>query len=240
MNVFKKLFTLSIVLMLTIAVTAQTSAQNTRRADPDAANWDIETLDTAKDADYLSPIEKDVVLEMNKVRTDPKKYVELYIKPRLKYYNGREYALPGEIILITQEGAAAVHDCIAELNQASAVGILTPEKGLSLAAKDHVTDQGRTGQIGHDGSDQSEPETRMERHGTFGGGSWSFGENITYGEKNGRDIVCGLLVDDGVPDRGHRANILDGDYKQTGVAFGTHPQYEVSCTITYAKGYTSN
>jgi hypothetical protein len=35
------------------------------RADPDAANWDITALDTATDIDYLTAIEKDVVLEMN-------------------------------------------------------------------------------------------------------------------------------------------------------------------------------
>ncbi|MDR0763142.1 MAG: hypothetical protein LBF01_01415, partial [Bacteroidales bacterium] len=62
-----------------------------RRGDPDTANWNIETLDAAKDVDYLSAIEKDVVLEMNKVRTDPKKYAKLYIRPRLKHYSGKDY-----------------------------------------------------------------------------------------------------------------------------------------------------
>ena len=33
-----------------------------RRADPDAANWDIDALDTARDAEYLTGLEKDVVL----------------------------------------------------------------------------------------------------------------------------------------------------------------------------------
>lgn len=43
-----------------------------RRGDPDSANWDISILDTAADVDYLTGVEKDVILEMNKVRTDPK------------------------------------------------------------------------------------------------------------------------------------------------------------------------
>ena len=29
-------------------------------------------------------------------------------------------------------------------------------------------------------------------------------------------------------------------FTQTGVGYGTHPQFRTSCTITYANGYTSN
>jgi uncharacterized protein YkwD len=210
-----------------------------RRGDPDAANWDIVTLDTAANADYLTNIEKDVVLEMNKVRTNPKRYAELYIQPRLRYYNGKNYSVPGQITIVTQEGASAVNGCITALNRTNSVGILTFEKGLSLAAKDHATDQSKTGQTGHNGSDKSTPETRIKRYGTFSG-SWTLGENIDYGDTTGKDIVCGLLIDDGVPNRGHRTNIMNRAFTQTGVGYGTHIQYRTSCTITYANGYSSN
>jgi uncharacterized protein YkwD len=221
--------------------TSLSSSRNdpNRRGDPDAANWDIAALDTAANVDYLTGIEKDVILEMNKVRTNPKKYAELYIQPRLRYYSGKNYSVPGQITIVTQEGAAAVNSCITALNRASGVGILTPEKGLSLAAKDHVTDQSRTGQTGHNGSDRSTPETRMKRYGAFSG-SWTLGENIDYGDTTGRDIVCGLLIDDGVPNRGHRTNIMNKAFTQTGIGYGTHTQYRTSCTITYANGYNSN
>ncbi|MDR0443449.1 MAG: hypothetical protein LBH44_08600 [Treponema sp.] len=208
------------------------------RADSDAKNWDIRSLDTAANADYLSGIEKDVILEMNKVRADPKKYAELYIKPMLQYFNGKNYSVPGQITIVTQEGAAAVNECITALGKAASAGILSPEKGLSLAAKDHVTDQSKTGQTGHTGSDKSTPQIRMNRHGGFGG-TYSLGENIAYGETTGRNIVVGLLVDDGVPGRGHRENIMKQTFTQTGTAYGTHTQYRTSCTITYASGYKS-
>ena len=209
------------------------------RADPDAANWDIEKLDTAKDAEYLLPVAKDVILEMNKVRTNPKKYAELYIQPRLRYYSGKNYSVPGQITIVTQEGAAAVNACIAALGRAGSAGILMPEKGMSLATKDHVADQGKTGQTGHNGSDRSTPESRMKRYGKFSG-SWTLAENIAYGETTGRDIVCGLLIDDGVPGRGHRTNIMNRAFTQTGAAYGTHPRYRASCTIAYGSGYISN
>ncbi|MDR1307607.1 MAG: CAP domain-containing protein [Treponema sp.] len=209
------------------------------RADPDAANWDIAALDTAAEADYLTALEKDIVLEMNKVRTDPKKYGEVYIRPLLRYYRGKNYSPPGQITVVTEEGESALTGCITALSRAAGAGILTPERGLSLAAKDHVTDQSRTGQTGHTGSDRSTPESRMKRYGVFSG-SWTLGENIAYGETTGRTIVCQLLIDDGVPGRGHRVNILNKAFAQTGVGYGTHPQYRTACAITYANGYRSN
>jgi len=225
----------------TTSITTRQTVRNdpNRRAAQDTANWDIATLDTAANADYLTGIEKDVILEMNMVRTNPKKYAELYIQPMLRYFNGNNYSVPGQITIVTNEGASAVNGCITALNRANAVGVLTPELGLSLAAKDHVLDQSKTGQTGHNGSDKSTPETRMKRYGVFGR-SFTLGENIAYGDTTGRDIVCSLLIDDGVPSRGHRINIMKREFTQTGVSFGTHTQYRTSSTITYANGYTSN
>lgn len=227
-----------------ISVFAQTvspdAEENTnRRADPDAANWGIETLDTAKNAAYLSPIEKDVILEMNKARTNPQKYAKLYIQPRLKYFNGKNYSAPGQISKTTKEGTSAVIDCIAVLNKAAAAGILNPDPGLTRAAKIHTADQNKTGRTGHTGSDRSSPESRIKRYGTFSG-SWTLAENIAYGPDTGREIVCNLLINDGVRERGHRTSLMNDEYTQTGVGAGTHARYRTMCTITYADGYTSN
>jgi uncharacterized protein YkwD len=79
----------------------------------------------------------------------------------------------------------------------------------------------------------------MIRYGVFGS-SYTLGENIAYGETTGREIVCGLLIDDGVPNRGHRTNIMNRAFTQIGVGYGTHTQFRTSCTITYANGYFSN
>ena len=233
-----------IILVCLLAVTFLfvATAQNfdpNRRADPDAANWDIASLDTAADADDLTGIEKDVILETNKVRTDPKKFAQLYIQPRLQYYQRRNFSVPGQTTIVTNEGASAVRECINALNRAKSAGILYPEKGLNRAAKDHVTDQAKTGQVGHRGSDRSSPDARMKRYGRFEP-PWTHAENIEYGSVTGRDIVIQLLVDDGVKNRGHRINIMSPDFTQTGVACGTHNKFRTSCTINYATGYISN
>jgi len=205
-------------------------------ADGDKDGWDLATLDTARDVNYLSDVEKDVILEMNKVRTNPKKYAELYVKPCLDNFDGLIYKEAGKINLRTNEGKTAVEECIKTLSKAAAVAVLTPELGLSKAGKDHCNNQGPSNETGHTGLDGSSMLDRIKRHGS---GYSYIGENISYGKNIARDIVSQLLIDDGVPSRGHLKNIMSANYTQTGVAIGTHKTYSHMCVIVYAKGYTS-
>jgi uncharacterized protein YkwD len=50
-------------------------------------------------------------------------------------------------------------------------------------------------------------------------------------------VVIQLLVDDGVPDRGHRDNILVPDWGAAGVACGPHLRYQQVCVMDYAVKY---
>jgi uncharacterized protein YkwD len=206
------------------------------RADPDAEHWDIETLDTGRNAEYLSGLEKDVLLEMNKVRADPKKYAERYIKPMLANFQGNLYVIPGKISVRTNEGTGSVNDCINSLNRMQAVPALVPEQGLSLGARDHVQDTGKTGRTGHTGEDGSTLAQRISRYGKWGK---YCGENIDYGKDTGREIVIHLLIDDGVSGRGHRLNIMNGRFTRAGVSAGPHKRYGYMCVIDYAQEYVS-
>ena len=53
------------------------------------------------------------------------------------------------------------------------------------------------------------PGERMNRHGVWSRG---WGENISYGESNPRDIVIALIIDDGQRARKHRKNIFNPDF----------------------------
>jgi hypothetical protein len=208
-----------------------------KRGGFDEGDWDIRALDTARGAGYMSAVEKDVVLEINKARSDPKKYAQLYIKPRLEQYNGTLYSPPNELPLKTVEGVKAARECYNALLSAPAVEILAPSYGLSRAAKDHVQDQSKSGAVGHSGSDGSDPFERIKRYGK----NYTFaGENIAYKPHTAREIVVGLLIDDGVPSRGHRDNIMHKNYNKIGVATGTHKQYGVMCVMEYAKDFEEN
>ena len=63
------------------------------------------------------------------------------------------------------------------------------------------------------------------------------GENISYGPSQARQVVMGLIIDDGVDDRGHRVNIFKPDFRVAGVACGRHELYGTMCTIVYAEEY---
>ena len=197
----------------------------------DAEKWDLSQLDTARSVDYLTAGEKNIVLELNKVRTNPKKYANLYLVPSLKYYQGKKITYPGRTTIITKEGRTAVEECIKVLSSARPVKPLLPSQSLSLAAKDHVLDTGPKGIVGHTGSDGSSPGVRIQRHDKA---LRSVAETISYGDSEARRIVESLVVDDGVRDRGHRRIILEAEYDIVGLSMGSHRGYGNVCVIDYA------
>lgn len=186
---------------------------------------------------WLSDNENFVIAELNKVRSDPSRYAEEYINPLLGRFEQEE---PDIMLksdgrrLQTSEGKKAVLECIASLKKTKPAGLLKVSKGLSRAAKDHTIDQGKTGKTGHDGSDGSDPFKRMNRYGKW---TATAGENISYGEENAREIVLQLLIDDGVPSRGHRNNIMNPTFGIVGIACGNHKEYKWMATMDLAGGY---
>lgn len=121
------------------------------------------------------------------------------------------------------------------MNSQKSLSTLTPSKGLTRAAKDHANTQSLTDKTGHDGTDGSNQFTRMKRYGSYK----TAGENISYGSKSAREIVVTLLIDDGVKSRGHRKNIMNKDFKTTGVGFANkHKLYGCECVLDYAGDYT--
>ena len=200
--------------------------------------WPIDDLSTAAEADYLSDLEKDVVLHLNMARTNPPKYAKDFIAPRTRYYKGKLYREPWESSdfggYVREEGIEAVRECVSVMEQTSPISLLLPSEGLSFGARDHAFDQSCTGDTGHAGSDGSKPSTRLNRYGEW---LTVMGENVSYGPVSGREIVVSMLVDDGVPNRGHRRNILNSQFHVVGVSIKHHPVYRYVCVIDFAGDY---
>jgi uncharacterized protein YkwD len=114
---------------------------------------------------------------------------------------------------------------------------LSLSAGLSAAARDLVRDQAESGGLGHRGSDGSSPADRVGRYGQWGG---ALSENVSYNaypNTDAREVVTQLLVDDGVPGRGHRRNILDPTMRRVGVSCGRHPTFPLVCVMDHARDY---
>ena len=185
------------------------------------------------EANYLSPSEKAVVHEINLARTAPKNYAS-FLEQFKKYYHEKLIKLPNETPIITQEGVGALMEATRFLRSTKPVPLLKLSKGMSWGARDHMKDLGSSGGAQHRGSDGSQAWDRVNRYGTW---QKVIGENISFGHDRARNIVMSLIIDDGVPHRGHRKNIFSSDFRVMGVACGEHPNYKKICVITLAGGY---
>jgi uncharacterized protein YkwD len=105
---------------------------------------------------------------------------------------------------------------------------LRSDNRLAAAALDHVSDQGPRGDIGH-----GPFAKRLQRRGVLAGVE---GEDIDYGQKTPREVVRRFIIDSGVPDRGHRANIFVEDFQVAGVSCGFHRVYAEMCVVDFAGG----
>jgi uncharacterized protein YkwD len=175
----------------------------------------------------------DIHAETNSLRRDPAGYAE-HLERMLPRFKGRLLERTGRPNLRTDEGTAAVREAIASLKARRPMAPLRWSKGLAAAAADHVRDQGPIGGLEHRGTDHSDPARRANRYGRW---VQAVAENIAYGENPAREVVIQLLVDDGVPDRGHRDNMLGSNWGAAGVACGPHRRYQQMCVMDYAAKY---
>jgi uncharacterized protein YkwD len=181
--------------------------------------------------DSLSTLELDVLHEINLARTNPKLYSN-FIKEKRKLFKGKNYWVSSKLYYVTVEGTAALDEAIEFLENTSPAEPLDIAGCLCLAARDHVADMLGNNFTDHNSSDGTDYSARIDRfiEGTIFGS----GENIHFGSNDAREIVIDLIVDDGVPGRGHRKNIFNPEYRQVGIACGNHNEYRYSCVMDFS------
>jgi uncharacterized protein YkwD len=151
-------------------------------------------------APYMKDEELSMTDEINLMRSNPTgyiKYIEEYIA---------EMRRDGEF----GNSIQTAYELIDELKKTSKLSILEPMQCLYSAARKHGEDQRPTGDVNHQGRDGSWPWDRVLREcPQFKDGN----ENIVGGPSSVRKSVILLLVDDGIPNRGHRKTLLNPDWK---------------------------
>lgn len=178
-----------------------------------------------------SAFETEVFDELNYFREDPADYGN-ELRPYLSRFEGKLLiAEEGEDVdIMTNEGAPAVSEAIRALRSERPLPPLIWSNQLQRAAADQVALQSRTGGVGHY-NDGRGPGDRMRARG---GGPY-VSEVITYGHNTPASVIHQLLIDDGVPGRGHRFSLLRTDPRYAGVACGTHRVYRTMCVIVMSQ-----
>lgn len=194
------------------------------------------TLNTAARTGYLTEDEKQMIYEINLVRSMPQEYINI-LKPYLKRAEAElEIYGPGEVrysvetTYVQKNGKLSVHhvDTVAyhryeeevkairslmnDLQNMHPLSVLKPDYGLYKAAEKHGKDQDRHNwTLGHYGSDHSSP---MERIARFAPEMMTGNENIAgrFPKASPREIIILLLIDSGIKGYGHRYNLLNPEW----------------------------
>jgi len=173
----------------------------------------------------LTDYDKNLIREVNQLRTNPVKYAEKLEKAK-QYFNGTVWEHPDlKAGIATQEGAAAYDDAIRFLKAAKPVCGLIPSKGLMNIAKEMCRTYQRDNEVDID--------ALIAKYGEHDG---EFCPLIEYGGRNPEMTVINLLVCDGDKTRGYRKSLFEPTCKIIGVSNGTHKTFKaisviVSCDV---------
>jgi uncharacterized protein YkwD len=177
-----------------------------------------------------APLEHAVLAEINYVRANPQAYADELRRYR-DFFDGRVVRLPGDPVgETTREGTYAVDEAIDFLDRQAPMPPLANGAVLARAARDLADEQGATGRNGHRSANGAMPGDRVKRRG----GDIYVSETISYGYSEPDAVVRQLIIDDGVPSRGHRSLIFAPGNRFAGVGCGEHPRVRFMCVIDYS------
>jgi hypothetical protein len=193
----------------------------------------------------MQPQEREMIYEINRLRSNPKRYAKDYIKLQLdnaikamqQYGKGNaNYSLTITTDVqnqlkkvdttwhyIYEEELRACQTLYDTLMNMQPLSILKPDEGIYKACIKHTKDQAPTNSLTHHGRDGSWPQERVKK---FSPKMKKGNENIAYNSNSNatvRIIVLQLLVDSGIPNYGHRYNTLNDAWTHIACYFTRPP-----------------
>jgi len=165
----------------------------------------LSKANTAADIEYLSQVEKDVILYINLARLYPKQFARQEVN---NYYGPKKY---GGYLKDSPYRASLLK----KLLTMQALKALRFDEKMYKSAKCFAIESGEAGKTGHKRT--TCPEENVA-------------ECCSYGMSTGKDVVLQLLIDHGVPSLGHRKICLDPSYTKVGAGEYAHKAHE-TCTV---------
>ena len=177
----------------------------------------------------MSDFNEDLIMEINLLRTNPKKYAKT-ISKYMNYFKGKLLCLPESNAGIqTEEGVEAFKEAVDFLNKQPKIEPLKPSKGLCRIAEDFISiyQKPESGDLAN-----KDMEEIINKYGSFAG---SFSRAMDFGGETPEMAIINLVVSDGDPSRGQRESLLSTEIKRIGVANGKHDTYRhcsaiITCT----------
>ena len=180
---------------------------------------------SAPAAAVAGPMEDAILAEINFARVHPQEYARrLMLQPVTAW--GRALQAGGQ-----PSDPEALAEAVDALLRQTPLPPLEPDDILATAALEHVESQGAAGHVGHNSPDGERFYERLRRHGAEP--SAILAENIAYGPPTAADTVRELIIDSGVPSRGHRRNIFHDGFEVVGVSCGPHRDYATMCVMDF-------
>jgi uncharacterized protein YkwD len=169
--------------------------------------------------------------EYNKLRKNPKSYVEKLTKAE-NYYKDKIFRYPNEIPIETYEGVSALKEAIEFLKTQEPVKELQYSNELTKSAFDHAKDIGSQGSYNHEGSDGSLLSDRIEKYIEWDG---SIAESLQFCYKNPENILLSLIIDDGSKEKHQRGNLFSEEFEYVGIGCAKHKTFKICSVFDYAK-----
>lgn len=171
----------------------------------------ISKANTARDNKSLSPEEKQLILLSNLARIDGERFTETILLP---YLDG-------------EKSSRYTKSLIRDLKKIENLDLLYPENDLIKVAREHSENSGKRGTTGHQGFNK--------RYGPLLGKYNEVAENCAYGYDRAKDILIRLLIDEDIPEMGHRKNLLNPNFNAIGISIMPHKKYRHNCVMSFGK-----
>ncbi len=162
-------------------------------------------IDSARDISYMTDREKDMVREINLIRSNPRAYIK-----QVEAYKERVKVIPYTDPDYAKTELRAADDLIRELQLTNPMSALQPRETLYWTTQKHGIELLTSGSPSYVSKDGLYPWDRITRDDPqLEDGN----ENLIGGPQEVKASVMLLLVDSGVPGYSHRKAILNPTWK---------------------------